>query len=283
MHVDLHLHTTASDGTLSATKLVELAASQGVRTMAITDHDSTEGLAEGFAASKRHPGLRLIPGVELNTEVPGGEVHILGYCLHYQAPAFQQTLSGLRAGRLDRGRRMVDKLAGLGLPISWQRVLELSNGGSVGRPHVAQAMVEVGHVGSIQEAFDRYIAFGGKAYVERARLSPQEAVRLVLSVRGIPVLAHPDEVPGLTEALLPELVAAGLAGMEVYYKRYGPEVRARLLGLAQRHGLLPLGGSDYHGLRRDAEVLPGGADVPQEAAERLLALAKDRGANVVEP
>ncbi|MBI3953080.1 MAG: PHP domain-containing protein [Chloroflexi bacterium] len=283
MQVDLHLHTTASDGVLSPAELVELAARQGVRVMAITDHDSTEGLAEGFAAARRHAGLRLIPGVELNTEVPDGEIHILGYFLRYRAPAFQETLVSLRASRLARGRRMVEKLASQGVRISWERVLELSKGGAVGRPHVAQAMVEGGHVASVQEAFDRYIAFGGPAYVERARLSPTEAVGLVVSVGGIPALAHPHEGPGLAERLLPELVVAGLAGMEVYYKGYAPDVQAHLLGLCRRHGLLPLGGSDYHGLGRSDEVLPGAVDVPLAAAERLLLLAKERGADVEVP
>lgn len=283
MHVDLHLHTNASDGVLSPSELVDLAARGGVQVMAITDHDSTEGLASAFAAARRHTGLRLIPGVELNTEAEGGEAHVLGYFLHYDRPAFQEALTALRDSRLSRGKRMVDKLASLGINISWQRVLELSNGGAVGRPHVAQAMVEVGAVASVQEAFDRYIAYGGAAYISRARLSPKEAVELVLSAGGLPALAHPHEVPEVSAAILPELVAAGLVGMEVYYRGYGPDVRAKLLGWANRYGLLPLGGTDYHGFKREDEVLPGGVDVPLKMAEKLLRLAEQRGANVRVP
>ena len=181
MHVDLHMHTTESDGRLTPTQLVDVAASNGARIIAITDHDSTQGLAEAYRAAEKHPQLTIIPGIELSTDIPGSEVHILGYFLDYHRPAFQDILNDFREAREDRGRRMVDKLAEMGMPVSWDRVRELAGGGdgAVGRPHVAQAMVEEGYVPAIKDAFDLYIGRTGLAYAERPKLTPPEAVKMI--------------------------------------------------------------------------------------------------------
>src|SRR4030042_1184344 len=155
--VDLHLHTSAADGRLNPRELGELAAARGLKVIAITDHDSTAGIDAAFEAAKAFPSLTVIPGVEINTDIPHGEVHILGYFIDYHQPDLQRTLATLRGARLDRAKKMVAKLEGLGISIEWERVLQLAKGGAVGRPHTAQAMYEKGYVSSFQEAFDRYL------------------------------------------------------------------------------------------------------------------------------
>jgi predicted metal-dependent phosphoesterase TrpH len=265
--VDLHLHTTCSDGRLTPTQLVELLAEKDLRVVAITDHDSTEGLAQALETAKRFPQLAIIPGVELSTDIPGNEIHVLGYFIRYSDAGFQQTLREFRDGRVDRAREMVSKLAALGLPVEWERVLELADG-AVGRPHIAQAMVERGYITYPQEAFTQYIGRNGPAYAERSKLTPAEAVRMITGVGGLPVLAHPREVDDV-ESLLPELKAAGLVGMEVYYETYSPSDVEALAALAAREGLIPCGGSDYHALGTPGEAQPGTVGPPLEIAQRL--------------
>jgi predicted metal-dependent phosphoesterase TrpH len=252
---------------------VELAVSRGVQIMSLTDHDSTEGLPEALQAASRYPGFTLIPGVEMSTDIPRSEVHVLGYFLDPKDGHLQEELARLRGSRRDRGRRMVEKLRDLGVDISWERVQAIADGGAVGRPHVARALLEKGHVGSNQEAFDRYIGRNGPAYVERAKMTPAEAVAFVHQRRALPVLAHPREMEDL-ENLLPTLQEAGLAGMEVYYQDYDEASIERLLTIARRHGLLPTGGSDYHGLGGERERLPGDIPLPDEAIDAFMAVAE---------
>lgn len=275
MKVDLHLHTTASDGVLTPSKLVAEAARRGLSVIAITDHDSTEGIAEALEAARAYPVLTVIPGVELSTDVPKGEVHVLGYFVDYGDKDFQARLDTMRSSRMDRARRMVAKLRDLGMPIRWDRVLELSNGGAVGRPHVAEALLEAGHVNSFQEAFVKYIGRDGPAYAEREKLTPVEAVSLLVKVGGLPILAHPGEMEGLY-SYLSELTAAGLVGIEVYYNGYGPEVTERLLKAARRYGLLVTGGSDYHGHGGKGEAELGSLSIPWESAQKLIERAENR-------
>lgn len=272
---DLHLHTTYSDGRLTPTQLVQLVVERGVEVMALTDHDTTEGIEEALAAARQYPHLRFIPGVELSTDVPGNEVHVLGYFIDHRDQAFQDFLARFRRSRLQRGQRMVEKLAELGIHIEWQRVKEIAGAGAVGRPHLAQAMLEKGYVSSIAEAFERYIGRNGPAYVERERLTPAEAVSLVVQVKGVPVLAHPRDLDALDRWLV-ELKGVGLQGMEVYYQDYDAETIAHLLAVAQRHHLIPLGGSDYHGLGGPSERLPGDIPLPFEPVALLLELAAAR-------
>lgn len=270
---DFHAHTTASDGRLSPGQLVELAVSRGLSVLAITDHDSTEGLPEAQEAAAKHPGLTLVPGIEMSTDIPGDEVHVLGYFLNYQNAEFQKTLSNLRRARRDRGRTMVEKLAAMGVEIPWERVAELAGEGAVGRPHVAQALLEKGHVSTFQEAFDRYIGRNGPAYVERLKLTPVEAVRLMVRVDALTVLAHPATLSRIDD-LIVELKGAGLAGIEVYYQDYDPTTRNRLTETAKRHGLLRLGGSDFHGLGTPRERLLGQIPLPDEETRAFLAAAQ---------
>jgi len=271
--VDLHLHTTCSDGRLTPTQLVDLVGERGLQVVAITDHDSTEGLAAVMEASKKFPQLSIIPGIELSTDIPGNEIHVLGYFIRYSDEKFQRTLREFRDGRVDRAHEMVDKLAALGLPVEWERVLELADG-AVGRPHIAQAMVEKGYITYPQEAFINHLGRNGLAYAERAKLTPSEAVGLITGVGGLPVLAHPREVDNV-ESMLPELKAAGLVGIEVYYGTYTPSEVKALTALAAREGLIPCGGSDYHALGTPGEVEPGSVGPPMETAERLYAMVGD--------
>ena len=271
--VDLHIHTTASDGRYNPAAIIKKAAEIGLKYISITDHDSIDGILPAIEAANNYPELTLIPGVEISTDVSGGEVHILGYFIDYASPEFQKELEKFRDSRLGRGRRMVAKLNDLGIKIDWTRVQEIASDGAIGRPHVAQAMLEKGYVKTFEEAFDKYIGHGGPAYVEREKMTPQEAVKLILSAGGIPVLAHPFTVND-PESMVVTLKAAGLVGIEAYYKDNTPEQTAATLELAKKFGLVPTGGTDYHGIDESKEVMMGGVEVPVEAAERLIALAK---------
>jgi len=278
-YIDLHTHSTASDGLYTPSELLQHAHEVGLRILALTDHDSTAGLEEAAEAAQRLH-IELIPGIELNSDVGDDEVHVLGYFLEYQRPAFQATLKVLRDARVRRGERMVELLNEQGVHISWEHVRELAQG-SVGRPHVARALLDAGYVSSIGEAFDKYIGKHSPAYVPRYKLTPRDAVRLIASANGLAVMAHPITLPGLDELRrwLPELCAAGMVGLETYYGPYTPEEEQALRALADEYGLIPTGGTDYHG--PDIHPTPlGGRFVPAEAVERLQAEAtKRRGSN----
>ena len=273
--VDLHLHTTASDGRLTPTELMNLVAKKGVQVIAVTDHDSTEGLEEAFAAAKAFPQLTVIPGIELSTDIPGNEIHVLGYFIRHADAELQETLQKFREGRLQRARSMVEKLRELGVKIEWERVQEIAGEASLGRPHIALAMVEKGYIREPHEAFAKYLGRNGTAYVEREKLTPREAVNLIRKWGGAPVLAHPAQLSGLDE-ILQELRQSGMAGMEVYYGQYSAETMQELVDAAMRHDLLPCGGSDYHGLGNTGEPLPGAVGPPLEIVERLEQRARDR-------
>ena len=278
--VDLHLHTTFSDGTLTPTQIVELCVQRGLKVICISDHDTTDGLAETFEAASRYPELTVISGVELSTDVPGGEIHVLGYFLDVEDVGLQQVLRRFRLGREGRAEKMVEKLNELGLNISWDRVKEIAGEGAIGRPHIAQALVEADYVKYPKDAFDRYISRNGPAYVERMKLTPEEAIRLILDHGALPVMAHPtysaaksdrDGVSSLKQVLA-ELKQAGLVGMEVYYGDYTPEQVEELAALAKEFDLIPCGGSDYHASGNPDEPEPGTVGPPMSTFEALQAL-----------
>jgi predicted metal-dependent phosphoesterase TrpH len=239
-----------------------------VTIQALADHDTLAGAAEAIAAGQRL-GVRVIPATELNTESEWGDVHILGYFLDPADTALEERLRWLRENRGRRIELMVEKLNALGHPITLARVMEIAQGGSLGRPHLAQALFEAGHVPTYDSAFDTLIAKDAPAYVSRVGLSPLEAVQLVVAHGGVPSLAHPFTVVGLEE-LMPLIVAAGLVGIEAYYGSHPPAATARCLALGRRYDLVPTGGSDFHG-RGDHGAPLGGVFVPLETVAALEA------------
>jgi predicted metal-dependent phosphoesterase TrpH len=251
----------------------------GLSVIAITDHDSVDGIAAALEAAKAFPGLKVIPGVEINTDVPQGEGHILGYFIDYTNHELQSALERFRNSRYERAQRMIAKLKNLGIHIDWERVQKIAGTGSIGRPHIAQAMLERGYVASFKEAFSNYISRGGPAYVERGKMTPTQAVELVLKANGLPVLAHPFTINN-PETMIVELRAAGLVGIEAYYNGYTADEISSLVSLADRYGLVATGGSDYHGLEAASETMIGGVDMPMESVERLIALAEQRAPSI---
>ncbi len=210
--------------------------------IAITDHDTIDGVVEAGAAIDGSP--LLIPGVELSTSYDDGDLDILGYFIDPENLAFLSRLERLRAGRVERARQITARLDELGVPIQWERVLELANG-SVGRPHIALALIEAGYVGDIGEAFQRYLRDGAPAYLPGEKLSPAEAIDLIHGAGGAAVMAHPGLVAGYAR-VVEQLVSAGLDGVEVWHPKNGGTTRANLRALAQKHGLVMTGGSDFH-------------------------------------
>lgn len=272
--VDLHTHTTASDGTLSPAELVRVAARHGVRVLAVTDHDSTDGLVEAFEEARCHRPLAIVPGLEINCDVEGGEVHVLGYFVDHRAPWFQEFLREQRAERTARVYGIAERLAELGMPIEPAEVFALCKEGSPGRPHVAQVMVSRGYVATIREAFDRYLKSGGPASVPRTRVTPMDAIAVILRAGGVPVLAHPG-VAGKDE-LIPALIGAGLMGIEAYYTEHTPAQTRDYVELCRRHDLIATGGSDHHGPQSSRPNPPGFPHVPMN----VYATLKERAAEV---
>lgn len=275
-NVDLHIHTVASDGALTPLQVVEEAGAKGLTAIAITDHDTTAGIDEALRAAEG-TALEVIPGIELSADQGSEEIHILGYYVdHHDAP-LQKKLDVLRRARRKRARRMVEKLAALGVPVRWERVLEITAESSAfGRPHIAQALKERGYVISANEAFDRYIGLEGPAYVSRYKLTPVEALEMITAAQGLPVLAHSRG----QEYRLRELAAAGLVGLEAYYPSYSMKESEALARLAEKHNLIPTGGTDFHGYAGGVTTALGEVGVPPESLERLRTLAKSRTGDV---
>ncbi|HEX7474865.1 MAG TPA: PHP domain-containing protein [Dehalococcoidales bacterium] len=271
--VDLHIHTTASDGKFSPAEIVRKAHANGLIYIGICDHDSIAGIVPAQEASRNFPGLTVISGVEINTDIPAGELHILGYYCDCDNTELNTTLERLRSSRIGRAKKMVAKLRSMGIKIDYERVEEIAGAGSVGRPHVAEALLEKGYINNFREAFAKYIGRGGPAYVERDKITPAEAVQLIRRADGIPVLAHPLTSDNY-EALVAGLKPAGLLGLEVYYGNYGPEQIQALLTLAAQFDLIATGGSDFHGLDSANEPQLGQVDVPLTCAERLMAMVR---------
>lgn len=270
---DLHLHTTASDGVLQPEKLVELAFKRGLDVIAVTDHDTVDGILPALGEASSLKSISVIPGIEINTDVPRTEVHMLGYFIDFNNKELLRSLGELRDSRDVRAAKMIDKLGKLGMKIEWEQLKHIAQDSPIGRPHVAQALVEAGYVHSSQEAFDKFIGRNSPAYVEHQKMTPLEVVKLIRSVGGIPVLAHPDNINGL-ENMLADLKTVGLAGMEVYYNGYSDFVVERLLRLAVQYDLIPTGGSDYHGIKGRQETMIGDVKVPPKSVRKLYQMAE---------
>ena len=248
--VDLHIHSTASDGSQSPSQIIRRAKEIGLRAIAITDHDTVEGSAEALS-HPQSPSLEILSGIEISADVPSGTMHILGYYVRLDDSSLAQTLKTVQEARASRNVKIVKKLQGLGVDMEFGDVVKVSGGGQIGRPHIAQVLVNKGAAHSIDEAFYRFLKRWGPAYVPRYRLQPAEAIQMILQAGGIPVLAHPSTLRTKSEQALEEILVdlkqAGLRGLEVYYPEYRPERTVQYKGLARRHGLVMTGGSDFHG------------------------------------
>ncbi|WP_411150294.1 PHP domain-containing protein [Streptomyces sp. A30] len=252
MRIDLHTHSTASDGTDTPAELVRNAAAAGLDVVALTDHDTTRGHAEAVAALPE--GLTLVTGAELSCRVDGVSMHMLAYLFDPEEPALLAERELVRDDRVPRARGMVARLQEQGVLVTWEQVARIAGDGSVGRPHVATALVELGVVPTVGDAFTAdWLADGGRAYVAKHETDPFEAIRLIKGAGGVAVFAHPGASKrGRTvpEAAIAEMAAAGLDGIEVDHMDHDPDTRARLRGLAKELGLLTTGSSDYHGSRK---------------------------------
>jgi 3',5'-nucleoside bisphosphate phosphatase len=267
--IDLHAHTTFSDGTFTPEELIGLARDRGLTTLAVTDHDSTEGLDRAFAAAG-DDGLELVPGVEFSTVRDGHGIHVLAYWMDLEDEAFQAELRRLREDRFRRGERTVEKLRELGYPVTFERVREIAEGGNIVRPHIAQALVEAGVVPTIEDAFTpELIGEGGRAYVEKHALDPLDALRLIKDASGLVVIAHPGlfrERLGASDEVIEQLAEAGLDGIEAAHPDHDAEAERRYRDMARRLGLVATGSSDCHGTRYDPVRLGSVTTDPEEFA-----------------
>lgn len=266
MPADLHCHTTASDGSLTPRQLVELAKQKGLTAVGITDHDTVNGVREAESAGIQL-GVEIVPGVELNTDYDGVEVHVLGYYPDLDSPILESTLKELRNARESRIKLIIAKLAAIGLPIKEERVLKIADGGSVGRPHIAQAMQEKGYIKTVKEAFAHYIGPGCPAYVPRFKLTPQQGIEIIRKAKGVAVLAHPGLVD--RDELIPHLLKSGLKGMEVYHTDHSKEMEHKYAELAEKLGLIITGGSDFHGPGRKEDIDLGDRLAPESSIKEL--------------
>ena len=270
LYVDLHIHSTFSDGTFTPEEIVKCAGRMGLAAIAITDHDNTDGTLSAIRAGKKL-GVEVVPGVELSVEPESPqdeEIHIMGYYMNWQDENFQEKLRHFREARRGRAHQILEKLGRLGIKIDPQQLFELAGKGSVGRMHVAKVLREEGFVRYLQEAFDLYLAYGKPAYIPKLRLPSQEAIALISRIRGISVIAHPI-YGGNSREIIQKLKGFALDGIEVYYPHHGPEDVKRFQSWAKEFGLLITGGSDCHGGTVDDEVLIGSPRVPYEILEQL--------------
>lgn len=273
--LDMHVHTTASDGVLNVEEVIKLAIDEGLRGIAITDHDTIKGLAQAEELSAIYNFI-VIPGIELSTEWLDKEVHIIGYLLNYELAIVQEKLEELQNARYLRMFKMVEKLNEYGYKLDIDHIISLSGSGSIGRPHLALALLEKGYVSSVKEAFQKLIGRGCIAYVPRMKLTPFEAVQFIRKVGGVPVIAHPSL--SKVEGLIYELIDYGLMGVEVFHPEHDLENEKRLLEMCNKWDLLITGGSDFHGYGREGSFNIGSKTVKVDILERLQ-LAKQKSEN----
>jgi predicted metal-dependent phosphoesterase TrpH len=251
--IDLHSHTTASDGSCTPTELVALAARTGLTALGVSDHDTVDGLEEANVAASES-GVELVPGIEISVDYPQGEFHLLGYYVDFRNPDFLARIRYLQENRVNRNALMVRKMQDLGFEVTLDEIVAESGGGQVGRPHMARVLVKKGYAASIQDAFDRYLADGQPLHVPKVKLTPPEAIELVHSAGGMAVVAHPKYMEYPTEAELADelgrLKDAGLDGLECYYSQHTEAETEQYLRLARRFGFLVTAGSDFHGVSK---------------------------------
>ncbi|MBF0526051.1 MAG: PHP domain-containing protein [Deltaproteobacteria bacterium] len=274
-YVDLHTHSTASDGSLTPTELVTYAVAKGLTAIALTDHDTTEGLDEAINAGN-NTGLEVVPGIEISAQYEAGTMHILGYFIDPGNAALRSNLARLQEARRTRNPRILEKLAQLGVHITIEDVEEASGGGQIGRPHIAQAIVKKGYANDVNYVFDNYLTKGGPAYVDKFRFSPEDSISLIKSAGGRACLGHPFTLFIKDNVMLDQMVAGlkarGLEAIEVYYPDHSPEQTATFLHLAKKYDLFPTGGSDFHGRakpRVDLGIGYGALRVPYELLDHM--------------
>jgi hypothetical protein len=266
MPADLHIHSNFSDGLLSPEEIVKNARDAGLTVISITDHDIVDGIDHAIAEGEIQ-GVKVIPGIEFTTDLPDTEIHILGYYIDYKAQWLKELLSRIREDRKNRIYKIVDKLNKLGVEIIADDVLKLAEIGSAGRPHVARVLLEKGFVKSIQEAFNRYLDSKAPAYVPHFRLTPVQAIETIKKAGGIPVFAHP--AVSNKDEMIPEMMAKGLAGIEVFYSKHSDSQVKHYRSLAVKYGLLMTGGSDFHGLKTIRGVSLGEFKLQDEYIKKL--------------
>ena len=279
--VDLHVHSNKSDGSFTPSELVDYAVEKGLRAFALTDHDTTEGLDEAIAAAKGKE-IEVIPGIEFSTEYEGKDIHIVGLYIDYKSEVFSRQIQAFVDSRTERNRKMCANLQNAGIDISYEKLLAAFPDAVITRAHYAKYLLDHGAVNSMPEAFDKYLGDHTRYFVPREKVTPMQAVKLILDAGGIPVLAHPtlyhmsDKRLGL---LLYRLKGAGLAAMECIYSTYTPSEERQMKQLADKYGLLPSGGSDFHGTTKpklDLAVGYGNLMVPEEILINLKIWLQDK-------
>ncbi len=279
--VDLHAHSTASDGTLAPADVVRLAKEAGVVGLALTDHDTIAGLAEASAEAS-HLGLTFVPGIEISARPPteNGTLHILGYCIDPQNAVLTEMTRQLIDARDNRNPRIIARLRELGIDITMEETLAQAQGGVLGRPHIAALLVKKGAVKTIKQAFDEYLGQGGKAYFDKERLAPRDAIGRIRQAGGLPVVAHPIQLRTSNDSqlqqVIKDLVDLGLAGIEVIHSDHGPVDIEKYTALADRYNLLKTGGSDFHGTnKKDINLgIANGRRIPRQWMDELLAAGR---------
>lgn len=268
MRTDLHTHTTASDGTLTPAELVQLARDRDVRVLAVTDHDTIAAHGEAIRAGETC-GVRIIRGIEVSALHKQGEVHVLGYGVAPSDDHTHQTIHNLRDVRVSRAKAILSKLDALGKPISFERVQQIAGDGMIGRPHIARAMIEAGHVQTFEQAFDEYLGEGKPAFAPNDSLTPSQAIDLIHRAHGCAVLAHPALFKGDFNVLFNDMLDAGLDGIEAFYPLHDMKQTDRYVEIANQFDLIVTGGSDFHGFNADAEVSLGSVSLPEKTIDTL--------------
>jgi len=284
MSIDLHTHTTSSDGTLTPAQLVEYAHKKGLSAIAVTDHDSIDGVDEAVATGDML-GIEVVAGVELSVKYGAHNIHLLGYLFDCRHKEFRLALGKLQKGRVERNKIIIDNLNKLGFAVHSRELANSASSGQNGRPHIARLMLEKGYVQTMDEAFDKYLGQGKPAYASRFIYQAGDAISLIRSAGGLSVLAHPLQLEKLVDNLsyaLHQLSDMGLDGVEVYYPNHSRQFRKRLMAIAEKDRLLLTGGSDYHGSIRPGTTLAGGKNVsvpPQLLAKMKERIEKTRNSN----
>lgn len=264
-YADLHVHTVYSDSTSTPEEVVKFARDRAIDAIAICDHDSVDGIDHCMDAGAR-AGIEIVPGIEMSVEKHDAEIHLLGYFMDYKLEWFRSRLRELQDGRIKRIHQMVDKLRAQGIDLAAEDVFKISGKGTIGRLHLAFAMLKTGKVGSLKEVFGKYIGFRKPCYIPNIKLTPEEAIDMILRAGGVPVLAHPGCMG--RDEYIPELISYGLRGIEVYHTDHNANAVRHYADIAKEKGLLMTGGSDCHGMGK-GRILMGEVRVPYELVEKL--------------